>query len=162
VLVDIHKGSCQRGDMKRKPAKAPRDKGRLDKAIKDQLGSKRSASRRKRSIASKAADYAADMMIEAAEGHFDSDEHKKQSRRSPAAPQPLHATTELSNFLVRRSLAMLNLGWSLLHSRNPASAIALQVRFGSEAMADMRETSERLGALLAQEHKAPLKRRRSP
>jgi hypothetical protein len=96
----------------------------------------------------KAPDYAADVMLEGLEGQFEEAQREAVGPRRDTREEGIAAdlSAELLALWARRITACLELGWRLVSVQSPAAAAALQFRFASSALADCRETGERMTA----------------
>src|SRR5262245_22060409 len=96
----------------------------------------------------KATDYAADVMLEGLEGQFDEPWPNAAGPTRDTRGDDIAAdlTTELLALWARRMTACMELGWRLASAQSFAAAAAQQFRFASSALADCRETNERMRA----------------
>src|SRR5262245_19294267 len=98
----------------------------------------------------KGADYAADLALEAMEGHFE-----ERSRKPATAPIPKRQDAgreiaiELAGLWTRRSIGWLEVTWRVARAQSLAAAAAQQLRGMSDALRDCRETGERIKARFA-------------
>jgi hypothetical protein len=121
------------------------DQDRFNEAIKERLAKSgaRIAGRK-----AKATDYAADIRLEGLEGQFEEARVPAAKRGSPHGAIAVDLAIELSAWGVRRVNAWMGLGWGLASAQSFAAAAAQQIRFVSSALADCRETHERIRARL--------------
>jgi hypothetical protein len=98
---------------------------------------------------SKATDYAADVMLEGLEGHFEEPPKAAGPRRDTRGDGiAADLTSEVVALWARRINAWIELGWRVASAQSPAAAAAQQFHFASSALADCRETNERMRARL--------------
>jgi len=95
----------------------------------------------------KAADYAADVILEGLEGQFQEPEHTT-TRGTPQDGIAADLSTELFAWWARRIIAWTDLSWRLASAPSLAAAASQQFRFATSTLADCRETDERIRARL--------------
>ena len=95
-------------------------------------------------------DYAADAMWEGLEGQFQEPRPKAAGHTRDTQGDGIAAdvTAELLALWARRMTAWMDLGWRLASAQSLSAAAAQQFRLASSALADCRETNERMGARL--------------
>ena len=107
---------------------------------------------------------AADLLLEVLEARFAEKPADNDDDRIPRelGIQVSHRLgMEFASLTVRRSVALAELGWRLLYAPNAATALAMQLRFAGNSIADVRETGDRIAAhLLGRE--MPQGRRMAP
>jgi hypothetical protein len=99
---------------------------------------------------SKTTDYAADVLLEGLEGQFEEPQLKAAAptRDTQGDGIATDISAELWALWTRRITAWMELGWRLASAQSLAAIVGQQFRFASSALADCRETNERMWARL--------------